>query len=590
MKPAKITASSVFVVSGGAKGITAHCVIAMAQRYQCKFLLLGRSAASVPESAWVADCTSEADMKKRIAERLLAQGDKPAPRRVQQLVNGVLSEREIASTLTAVQQAGGQATYLSLDIADPAAVHATLPPALQALGPITGILHGAGSLADKLIEQKTIADFERVYTVKIKGLENLLACFPPHQLDYLVLFGSVAGFYGNAGQADYALANDIFNKTAHRLKQTYPGTHVVTMNWGPWDGGMVTETLKQVFATRNVGLISLEGGTRLLLAELEAPHSPERQAAPQVLVGSALPRPQQALTGALRSYRIQRRLTVENNPFLLDHIIGEHAVLPAVFGVAWICDTCEQLYPGYKLSIFRNFRVLKGIVFDETLADVYTLDLQETEQDEAAGTITFDAVVTSQLPNERQRFHYRGNITLSRTLLEAPIYEGCDLTESNVLYGPDLYRDRILFHGPTFQGVEKTLNISPHKLTVLCNSPILTPEQQGQFPLQTFNPIQTDIQFQCMLIWARRFYDMGGMPMRASLIEHYRVIPPGQPFYVSMEVQENTESRLVARVMSHDEHGRIAMRVSDAEVTLSKRLKHIYEQSEQGVLPVRVTS
>lgn len=52
-RPVRITSSSVFVVSGGAKGITAECVIRLAQRYRCKFILLGRSPRTVPEAAWV---------------------------------------------------------------------------------------------------------------------------------------------------------------------------------------------------------------------------------------------------------------------------------------------------------------------------------------------------------------------------------------------------------------------------------------------------------------------------------------------------------------------------------------------------------
>ena len=34
-----IDENSLFLVSGGAKGVTAHCVIRLAQTYQCKFIL-----------------------------------------------------------------------------------------------------------------------------------------------------------------------------------------------------------------------------------------------------------------------------------------------------------------------------------------------------------------------------------------------------------------------------------------------------------------------------------------------------------------------------------------------------------------------
>ena len=64
-----LTTSSVFLVSGGARGITAQCVIRLAQHYHCKFVLLGRSPVK-PEPAWATGCTDEAELKKRIVDDL----------------------------------------------------------------------------------------------------------------------------------------------------------------------------------------------------------------------------------------------------------------------------------------------------------------------------------------------------------------------------------------------------------------------------------------------------------------------------------------------------------------------------------------
>jgi len=113
------------------------------------------------------------------------------------------------------------------------------------MGRVNGIIHGAGVLADRLVHQKSLTDFDRVLSVKIDGLQNLLACIPFQQLEYLVLFSSVAAFYGNAGQADYAAANEILNKVAHWVRAHAPRCRVLAIDWGPWDGGMVTPELKR---------------------------------------------------------------------------------------------------------------------------------------------------------------------------------------------------------------------------------------------------------------------------------------------------------------------------------------------------------
>ena len=98
-----------------------------------------------------------------------------------------------------------------------------MPAPVSRLGKVTGIIHGAGTLVDKLIEKKTETDFETVYTPKVAGLENMLRSVDVARLDFLVLFSSIVGFYGNVGQSDYAIANEILNKSAYLLKRKLPG-------------------------------------------------------------------------------------------------------------------------------------------------------------------------------------------------------------------------------------------------------------------------------------------------------------------------------------------------------------------------------
>ena len=65
-----VNQNTVFLVSGGARGITAQCVIKLAQRYQCKFILVGRSSIAEPEPDWAAGCFDEITLKKRALEAL----------------------------------------------------------------------------------------------------------------------------------------------------------------------------------------------------------------------------------------------------------------------------------------------------------------------------------------------------------------------------------------------------------------------------------------------------------------------------------------------------------------------------------------
>ncbi|AHJ27705.1 type I polyketide synthase [Nodularia spumigena CS-584] len=551
--------SQVFLVSGGAKGITAKCVIELAQRYQCKFILLGRSAAE-PEPVWAEGYVGEAELKKRIMEDFVAKGDKPTPAMVQKKFKTIASRREIAATLEAIEKAGGQAEYLSVDVTDAIALSLEVANAVERLGAVTGIIHAAGNLADKRIEKKTLQDFETVYSAKVKGLENLLRCIPASQLQYLVLFSSVVGFYGNVGQSDYAIANEILNKSAHLFKRNHPNCHVVAINWGPWDSGMVSPELKKAFAERNIEVIPLKTGAQILVSELEQKNHPTTQ----VVIGSPLVYTPGALNPELKSFRIQRQLTLAANPFLHDHVIAGKPVLPATCAFSWIANTCEQLYPGYKFFSCQNFKVLKGIIFDGQQANEYTLDLVETSKSDD-NEIAFQAKVWSN-HSGKIRYNFSANIKLRRQIPVAPTYELFNQERTNPDISTSFYQNGAssLFHGSAFQGVESVLNISPETITIDCLVPKVEETKQGQFLVQTFNPYIVDVQIHALWIWSQYYHQVGCLPSEIHNFEQFAELPFGEKLYISCEVQSKTNSAIVTNVITHDAQGKIYTRMMDA--------------------------
>ncbi len=575
-RPTSLTQAGVWLVSGGAKGVTAQCVIRLARQYHCKFILLGRSALAGTEPEWANGVTEDAELKRRIMAALTASGEKATPAKIQKEINALQSRRTIEGTLNAITEAGGQAFYCNADVTNSAGLSRQIESLTRQTGPITAILHGAGNLADKRIEHKTGQDFETVYSAKVDGLANLLACAPPAQLDTLILFSSAAGFYGNPGQSDYALANEILNKTAHLIQRTHPDCHVITLNWGPWDGGMVTPALRALFAERQIDIIPIDSGAQMLVDELERRNSP----AVQVLIGSPMNVHANGYDplAPLKTRHIQRTLSLAANPFLKDHMIGGQAVLPTVCALEWMGNTAEQLYPGYTFSRAENYKVLKGIVFDETLAPSYTVEVREVDKS-VRGRILLDVMISSQTPQGRLRFHYSVRLHLIDRPHVAPRYPNADLSLTDGEPGLPLYRNGTLFHGPSFQGVRRILNYSPQRLTLECEMPDVSEAMQGQFAVQSFNPFLADVQFQSMVIWARRFYNAGSLPLRAQAGTYYGSPQPGASFYVSLEVRSHSESGLIADIIAHDTEGKIYTQVEGAEVTISAQLNRLFTPS-----------
>lgn len=567
----KLNSSSVVLVSGGGRGITAQCIIYLARLYQCKFILLGRSSLLETEPEWSVSCVDESELKKRIMQHLKEQNEKPTPRKVQHIYKQLCQSREIHQTLTDIKDGGGQAEYLTVDVTNYSALEAALSPVIESFGQITGIIHGAGNLADKLIENKTEQDFETVYKVKVEGLQSLLSCVDIPQLKFIALFSSFVAFYGNIGQSDYSLVNEILNKYAYLLRKKYPKCHVVSFGWGPWDGGMVTPQLKQLFEQQNIIVIPPRVGAEILAEELTQKQSKVSQIIVMSQPISALPK---VINPEKKSYRLYRRLTLKGNPFVCDHVIGGNAVLPAVCALAWITNICEQFYPGYHFLNCQKYKVLKGIVFDGSLANLYCLDLTEVEKSQEE--IQLEALIWSETAKGIPLYHYSAvvNITKQLNLQETFTYEPAKYDQSSLNLDP--YQEGILFHGTKFRGIQKILEITSNNLVALCLLPEISACDQGQFLTQSFNPYTADIFFQCLLVWVRKAYNLSSLPLKLTGLKQFFQLPFNQEFLINLSIVEQSETKVVASAIAYDIQGKVYLEATNMQVTASARLNPLF--------------
>jgi hypothetical protein len=123
-------------------------------------------------------------------------------------------------------------------------------------------------LADKLISELSPERFDAVFSTKVGGLEALLDATRQDPLRFLCVFSSVAARNGNPGQAAYAMANEVMNRVAHAEAVQRPGARVKSLNWGPWDGGMVTPALRRHFEQNGIGMLGIEEGATLFTDEI----------------------------------------------------------------------------------------------------------------------------------------------------------------------------------------------------------------------------------------------------------------------------------------------------------------------------------
>ncbi len=257
------------LVTGGARGVTLAAMLEVARFARPHFIILGRTPLSGREPRWMEGITDEPALRRAIYDNA---AQKPDPMELARQSRLVMRSREVRQGLAALENAGARVTYVSGDLKSPRAVSGAVSEIRRAHGPISGFIHGAGLLADSLIEDKTDEDFESVFNTKLRLAENILAALSGDPVSLVAFFSSSSARFGRRGQADYAAGNESLNKLAQLAARRH-NCKSLSVNWGPWDGGMVDSGLARVFAREGVGLIPVDEGARLFAALIEAPKS-----------------------------------------------------------------------------------------------------------------------------------------------------------------------------------------------------------------------------------------------------------------------------------------------------------------------------
>ncbi len=160
--------------------------------------------------------------------------------------------------LTKLKLNNANITIIKNDIANKTEVEQLFNSILPNMPPLKGIIHAAGILDDGILPQQTYQRFLKVFEAKVFGAWNLQQASINLDLDFFILFSSIASQIGSLGQSNYATANAFLDSLAQY--RTLQGLKATSINWGPWkEIGMAAHTnVSEEFTRHGLKMISAE--------------------------------------------------------------------------------------------------------------------------------------------------------------------------------------------------------------------------------------------------------------------------------------------------------------------------------------------
>ncbi|MET8979301.1 type I polyketide synthase [Streptomyces sp. NPDC004539] len=151
--------------------------------------------------------------------------------------------RNAGPLVTELQELGAEVAVAACDVADRddlAAALALVPAAY----PLVAVVHAAGVLADGVVTGLTADQVDEVLRPKADGALNLHELTQDTELAAFVMYSSVAGVFGSAGQGNYAAANAFLDALAERRKAA--GLPAKSLVWSGWEEtSAMTEVLRE---------------------------------------------------------------------------------------------------------------------------------------------------------------------------------------------------------------------------------------------------------------------------------------------------------------------------------------------------------
>ncbi|HTU19273.1 MAG TPA: SDR family NAD(P)-dependent oxidoreductase [Gemmataceae bacterium] len=422
-RPIHWSAEDVILVTGGAKGITAECALALARRTRARFALVGSS---------------------------------PAPK------SG--TENELTQTLKRFEAEGIACRYYSCNVSDADAMQALVSQIRAEMGAITGVMHGAALNRPRRLEQVKLEEALAEVTPKLLGAANLCRALADAPPKLFVGLTSIIGVTGMPGNAWYGFSNEALDLMLRRFEKEHPETAVLCVAYSVWGETGMGARMGSVHNLSKMGIGAIptaEGIERFVQLCLCDPGQK------QVVVSARLAgldtwpiEPLPAPSGLRFIERILRnhpgvdlvartRLTLARDLYLQDHNYNGSFLFPTVFGLEAMTQAAAAVTGTENPEIRRieNISLERPIVVEAV--DGVEIEIRAEVLEEM---IEGESMVRVGIRTEQTGFasdHFSATLVLGAAaageVVPPPKGEPLAIEPLTDLYGG------LLFQGPRFQ-------------------------------------------------------------------------------------------------------------------------------------------
>jgi len=539
------TSDDVILVTGGAKGITAECVLAVAERTGVRMALVGSSPLPAEDS----------DNAK---------------------------SSEITKTLGRFAEKGLTARYYQCNVADADAVAQLVDQIEADLGPVTGVVHGAAVNKPRLLGDVSTDDAYREVAPKVLGTINLcraLAAKPPKMFAGLSSIIGVSGMWRNGW---YGFSNEAMTQILAQFQAEHPETAVVALAYSVWDdvgmGFRMGST--DYLASRGVAAIPAEEGVRRFVQLFQS--DPGQT---QVVITARIDRVSGLeatlkftdLPAVPRANRFledikhicpgvevvsQVHLDVERDPYLKDHVWKGSLLFPTVFGLEAMAQATAYVTAAEDLDNVRieNICLDRPIVVDPKEG----LDIQiraEVLERSAADAPLRVKVGISTATSGFARDHFSAEFVLDRDLPTE--VDEVELPEQPLAIDPmrDLYGD-LLFQGPRFQRLRKIHSLDSSRCVF--SAEITPSDAKPGSESSEESTLLGDAYFRDSLLQSVQLVAPQeiALPVRIEKLERHRLEDRGTELLTAVAVNDGeVDGNRMFTVVAVDREGRVVERL-----------------------------